>query len=37
MPKLTKRAIRYERTDEPTSPNDRKASLLKRWHVKNTS
>ena len=32
MPKLTKRAIRYERTD----PNYRKASLLKS-HTKVTS
>ena len=30
MPKLTKKAIRYGRTDGRTDPNYRKASLLKR-------
>ena len=29
MPKLTKKAIRYGRTDGRTDPNYRKASLLK--------
>ena len=29
MPKLTKKAIRYRRTDGRTDPNYRKASLLK--------
>ena len=29
MPKKMKKAIRYGRTDGPTNPNYRKASLLK--------
>ncbi len=33
MPKLTKKAIRYKRTDGPTDPIYREASLLKSCEI----